>query len=74
MSIFGAYMAKYCEVWQHQLSRLSLMREGVHDMYMKVQAESRVPQLEKELEEARLKLVELAKECHVLVAQAQKVP
>ena len=74
MSIFGAYMAKYCDARQHQLSYLCHMREGAQDMYMKVQAESRVPQLEKELAEARLKLDELAKEHHVLAAQAKKVP
>ena len=43
-------------------------------MYMKVQAESWVPQLEKELAKARLKLAELAKEHHVLAAQVKKVP
>ena len=43
-------------------------------MYMKVQVESRVPHLEKELKEVRLKLAEVAKERHVLVAQTKKVP
>ena len=28
MSIFDAYMAKYCNAWQHQLSHLYHMREG----------------------------------------------
>ena len=61
-------MAKYCDARQHQLNCLSHMREEARDMYIKVQAESWVPQLEKELEEARLKLDELAKEGNVLAA------
>ena len=40
-------------------------------MHMKVQAESQVPQLEKEVEEVRLKLVELAKERSVLVGATE---
>ena len=54
MSIFGASMAKYCDIQQHQLSRLSHMWEGARDMYNKVKADSRVPQLEKVLKEAWL--------------------
>ena len=66
MSIFDAYMAKYCEARQHQLTCLSYLREGPWDMYMKVQAKSKVPKMEKEVEEARLKLAELAKECSMM--------
>ena len=43
-------------------------------MYDKVQADSRVPQLEKELEEARLKWADLAKECLALALEVKKVP
>ena len=43
-------------------------------MYSKAQAESQVPQLEKDLEEAQLKWADLAKECSVLVAQVKKAP
>ena len=42
-------------------------------MYMKVQVEPWVPRLEKEVEEARRKLVELLKECNALTTQAKKV-
>ena len=42
-------------------------------MYMKVQAESRVPELEKKVAEERRKLVELAKERNMLAAQAKKL-
>ena len=55
MSIFGAYMAKYYDTWQHQLSRLSHMWEVAQEMFDKVKANSQVPQLEKVLEEAQLK-------------------
>ena len=65
MSIFDTYMAKYCDSYQHHLSHLSHMREGAWEMYSKAQAESRVPQLEKDLMEARLKLVDLAKDHNV---------
>ena len=50
------------------------MREGTQKIYSKVKADSRVPQLEKDLEEARLKWVDLAKERVVLVAEVKKVP
>ena len=43
-------------------------------MYTKVQAESRVRQLEKKVAEARQKLVELAKEHNMLANQEKKVP
>ena len=59
-------MVKYCGTRQHQLNCLSHMREGACDMYMKIRAESWVPQLEKELGEVWLKLVELSKECNKL--------
>ena len=55
-------MAKYCDTWQHQLSRLSHMWDGAREMYNKVKADSQVPQLEKDLEEASLKWVDLAQE------------
>ena len=55
--MFSAYMAKYCDIWQHQLSRLSHLRKGARELYNKEQADSRVPQLEKDLEEARLKSI-----------------
>ena len=55
--------------------QLPVSHEGGGPGYVhEVQAESRVPQLEKELAEARLKLAELAKEHHMLAAQAKKVP
>ena len=57
MSIFGAYMAKYYDRWQYQLSCLSHLRKGALEIYKKVQADSRVPRLEKDLEEAWLKWV-----------------
>ena len=41
---------------------------------MKVQAESRVPQLKKEVTEAMRKLAKLAKERNVLANQAKMVP
>ena len=43
-------------------------------MYNKVQADSRVPQLEKDLEEARLKWTDLAKERVALTSEVKKVP
>ena len=52
MNTFGAYMVKYCDIHQHQLSRMSHMRKGAREMYNKVQADSRIPRLEKDLEEA----------------------
>ena len=55
MSMFGTYMLKYCDIRQHHLSRLSHLREGARELYNKVQADSRVSQLEKDLEEAQLK-------------------
>ena len=73
MSIFGAYMAKYCDTRQHQLSCLSRMREWAREMYSKVQADSRVPQLEKDLEKDRLKWADLAKERAALSAEVKKV-
>ena len=42
-------------------------------MYSKVQADSRVPQLEKELEEARLKWVDLSREQVDLAAEVKKL-
>ena len=59
--MFSAYMAKYCDIWKHQLSGLSHLREGARELYNKVHADYRVPQLE----EARLKWVDLAKESAV---------
>ena len=67
-------MEKYCDTRQHQLSRLSNLREGAKEMYSKVQVDSRVPQLEKDLKEARLKWVDLAKELADLVVEVKKVP
>ena len=62
MSIFGTYMAKYCDTRQHQSSHLSHMWEGPREMYNKVKVDSQVPRLEKVLEEAWLKQVDLAQE------------
>ena len=50
------------------------MRDGAREMNNKVQADSRVPQLEKDLEEAWLKWVDLAKECTALTVEVKKVP
>ena len=43
-------------------------------MYNKVQADSQVSQLEKQLEEAQLKWVDLAKELLALAPEVKKVP
>ena len=59
---------------QHQLGHLSHIRDMVQEMYNKVQADSRVPQLEKDLKEARLKWVNLTRECAALTAKVKKVP
>ena len=74
MSIFGAYVAKYCNAGQYQLSHLSYLREGALEMYKKVRADSRVPQLEKDLEEAWLKWANLAKEHAALAVKVKQVP
>ena len=74
MSIFGAYMAKYCDAQQNQLRCLSHMRDEAGGMYCKVHADSRVPQLEKDLEEARQKWADLAKESAASVAEVKQVP
>ena len=50
------------------------MRAGAQDLYRKVQAKSRVPQLEKEVMEAKQKLFKLVKERNVLTSQVKKVP
>ena len=73
MSIFSAYMAKYCDTRQHKLNRLSHLRERAQDMYSKVQVDSQIPQLDKDLEEAQLKWTNLAKERADLVAEVKKV-
>ena len=43
-------------------------------MYKKVQADSWVPHMEKDLEEARLKWVDVAKEHVVLAIKVKQVP
>ena len=43
-------------------------------MYNKVQVDSRVPQLEKDLEESRLKWVDLVKERAALAIEVRQVP
>ena len=63
MSIFSTYMETYYDTRQHQLSRLSHMWEGAREMYSKVNADSRVPQREKVLEEVRLEWADLPQEC-----------
>ena len=73
MSMFGAYMEKYCDGRQHQLSRLSHLREGARELYNKVQAESRVSHLEKDSENALPKWAKLAKKRVVQTAQVKKV-
>ena len=72
MSMFGAYMEKYNDIQQHQLNRLSHLREGALELYNKVKIDSRVLQLEKDLEEARLKWVNLAKEYTHLDRQGEE--
>ena len=74
MSMFSAYMVKYNDIRQHQLSCLPYLRERAQELYNKVQANSRVPQLEKDLEEAWLNWVDLAKEHIVLIVEVKKVP
>ena len=73
MSMFDAYMAKYNDIEQHQLSRLSHLREGARELYNMVQTSFRVPQLEKNLEEAWLKWADLANEHAVWTAKVRKV-
>ena len=43
-------------------------------MYNKVQVDSRVPQLEKDIEESRLKWVDLVKERAALATEVRQVP
>ena len=49
------------------------MQESARELYNKVQVESRVPQLEKDLEEAGLKWADLAKEPIVWTTKVKKV-
>ena len=49
------------------------MRKDDWVLYNKVQVESRVPKLEKDLEEARLKWAELSKERTAWVVDVKKV-
>ena len=67
-------MVKYSDLRQHQLIHLSHLREGTQELYNKVQANSRVPKMEKDLEEALLKWADLAKELIVLTVEVKKVP
>ena len=73
MSIFGACMAKYCDARQHQLNLLVHLREGAGEIYNKEKSDSRGPLLEKDLEEALLKWVDIVKECASLAAEVRWV-
>ena len=54
MSVFGVYMAKYYDMRQHQFRHLSHLCEVAWALYKKVQVESWVFVLEKELEKAHI--------------------
>ena len=73
MSVFWACMAKYCDPWQYQLSRLSHLQDGAQDLYSKAQAESRIPDLENEVFELLQKLFEASKAREVLRNQIKKI-
>ena len=66
MSTFGAYMAKYCDVQQHQLSRLSHLWDGARELYSKAQDEANALALEREVAELRQKLAEVTRARNVL--------
>ena len=66
-------MAKYYDIRQHQLSHLSHLREGAQELYNKGHIDSRVPRLEKDLEQARLKWANMAKQHVVWIAEVRKV-
>ena len=71
--MFSSYMAKYNDIQQHQLSCLSHLRERAQELYNKVQANSWVPQLKKDLEKARLKWIDLAQERIFFTAEVKTV-
>ena len=53
MSTFKACMEKYCDVRQHQLSRLSHLWDSVWELYSKAQDEAKAPILERKVVELR---------------------
>ena len=67
-------MAKYCDAWQHQLSRLSHIWDRAWDLYSKAQVDSRIPNLEKDVTELRQKLSKTSKAREVLGNQIKKIP
>ena len=67
-------MAKYCDVQQHQLSRLSHLWDGVRELYSKAQDEAKTPALEREVAKLFQKLAEVTRVCDVLGHQLKKVP
>ena len=73
MSTFGAYMAKYYDVRQHQLSRLSHLRDGVQELYSKAQDEAKALALERKVAKLRQKLAEVTRARDVLRHQIKNV-
>ena len=51
-------MAKYCDVRQHQLGRLSHLWDGARELHSKAQVEAKAPALEREVAELLQKLAE----------------
>ena len=59
----------------HCKIHLSHTKDGAREMYnSRVQANFRVPQLDKDMKEARLKWVDLARERTAMAAEVKKVP
>ena len=73
MSTFKACITKYYDVRQHQLSRLSHLRDGARELYFKAQDEAKAPTLEKEVAELGQKLAEVTKARNMLGHQNKKV-
>ena len=74
MSTFGACMAKYCDVQQHQLSWLSHLWDGARELHSKAQVEAKAPALEREVAELCQKLAEATRARDVLGNQIRKIP
>ena len=65
-------MAMYCVSRQIHFSQLFALRETARTLYGKVQEESRVPELERELEKVRTKWSMLVKEHATRIANTKK--
>ena len=66
-------MAKYCDIRQHQLSRLSHLWDGARELYSKAQDEANAPALERKVAELHQKLVKVTRARDVLGYQIKKV-